>query len=131
MSEKPFVWRSRVRFGDTDASGRIFYASLFHHMGAAETEFLRHRGVSYGGQTEIGFPRVHVECDFASSLVFDDPMDIAVTVERVGRSSFTLAFDVSVDGRHAARGKLVIVSIDLATQRAVALPENLRAALTA
>lgn len=131
MSEKPFVWRSRVRFGDTDASGRIFYASLLHHFDAAETEFLRSRGVAYGSieHQPVGFPRVHVECDFSSSLAFDDPMDIAVTVERVGGSSFTLGFEVTVEGRRAARGKLVIVCIDKATQRATPIPEALRAAL--
>jgi YbgC/YbaW family acyl-CoA thioester hydrolase len=133
MSEKPFIWRSRVRFGDTDASGRIFYVSLLNHFDAAETEFLRHRGMAYNAQehTTIAFPRAHVDCDYTSALVFDDPLDIAVTVERVGNSSFTLMFDVSVEGRHAARGRIVIVCIDKQTQKAVAIPEKLRAALTA
>jgi len=131
VSEKPFLWRSRVRFGDTDASGRIFYTSLLDHFDAAGTEFMRHLGLSYGALGDVAFPRVHVECDYTSPLVFDDLMDIAVTVERVGRTSFTLAFDVSIDGRNAARGKLVIVTIDRATQRAIPLPEKLRAALCA
>ena len=56
-------------------------------------------------------------------------MDIAVTVDRVGRASFTLAFDVTVEGRKAARGKVTIVCIDRQTQRAIPLPERLRAAL--
>ena len=136
MSVKPFVWPSRVRFGDTDASGRIFYISLLNHFDAAETEFLRSLGVAYNtldsgnlANGNMAFPRVHLECDYTSSLVFDDPMDIAVTVDRVGRTSFTLAFDVSTQGRNAAHGKVVIACIDRRTQRAVPIPEKLRAAL--
>jgi len=133
MPEKPFIFQSRVRFGDTDASGRIFYVSLLNHFDAAEAEFLRSLGVAYAViQTRhVGFPRVRVECDYTGALVYDDLMDIAVTVDRVGGASFTLGFAVTVEGRRAAHGKVTIVSIDRQTQRPVPLPENLRAALTA
>jgi acyl-CoA thioester hydrolase len=134
MSAEPFIFQSRVRFGDTDASGRIFYISLLNHIDAAEAEFLRARAVGYreiqNQMTGLGFPRVRVECDYSSALVYDDLMDIAVTVDRVGRASFTLAFDVSVEGRQAARAKVTIACIDRGTQRAAPLPEKLRAVLT-
>jgi acyl-CoA thioester hydrolase len=132
MPAKPFVFETRVRFGDTDASGRIFYASLLRHFDAAETEFLRRIGYSYHRSEawEVGFPRVHVECDFTAVLSYDDLMAIAVTVESVGRTSFTLAFDVRSKEQPAARGKITIVSVDRQTQRAMPLPEELRAALS-
>lgn len=128
----PFVYQSRVRFSDTDASGRIFFISLLNHFDVAEDEFLRSLGVAYSViQTgHIGFPRVRVECDYTGSLVYDDLMNITVTVDRVGRASFTVAFDASVDGRSAARGKLTIACVDWRTWRAIPLPEKLREALT-
>jgi YbgC/YbaW family acyl-CoA thioester hydrolase len=131
MPEKPFVLESRVRFGDTDASGRIFYVSLLNHFDAAESEFLRYLGVGYREiqDRKVGFPRVRVECDYTGALVYDDLMRIAVTVDRIGRSSFTLAFDVSVEGRNAARGKVTIVCVDRETAKSIPLPEKLRAAL--
>lgn len=133
MTATPFVFESRVRFGDTDASGRIFYISLLHHIDAAEAEFLRALGVGYRQiqDRRTGFPRVRVECDYTSALVYDDLMRIAVTVDRVGRASFTLAFDVSVEGRNAARAKVTIACIDRETERATGLPLELRAALEA
>src|SRR5580658_1890696 len=131
MPGTPFVYESRVRFGDTDASGRIFYISLLHHIDAAEAEFMRSRGVPYSRiqDPKTGFPRVRVECDYTSALVYDDVLNIAVTVDRLGGASFTLAFEVNVDGRNAARAKVTIACIDRETQRATALPETLRAAL--
>jgi acyl-CoA thioester hydrolase len=131
MPEKPFVFESRVRFGDTDASGRIFYVALLNHFDFAETEFMRSIGVDYREIQEdhVSFPRVHVECDYTSALRFDDLMKIAVTVERIGGASFTLAFEVTVEDRQAARGKMTIVAMSRAAERPVPLPQRLRAAL--
>src|SRR5215475_579831 len=113
--DQPFRWQTRIRFSDTDLSQRIHYTAMFRHFEAAEQEFLRAIGFSFIGSPElkdIGLPRVHVECDFSSDLRFDDAVDIDVTVERVGTSSFTLAFAASVAGRAAAKGKITAVCLD-------------------
>src|SRR5438552_9406436 len=127
---QPFVWESRIRFVDTDASGRIHYSALFRHFEAAEFEFLRSIGCSYT-TLEEGYPRVHVECDYLSALRCDDLISTAVTVDRVGGTSFTLAFGVSVDGRAAAKGKITVVCVDLKSQRPQPIPERLAKALRA
>lgn len=131
MPNQPFVHESRVRFGDTDASGRIFYIALLRHFDDAETEFMRTIGAGYRQiqDKHVSYPRVHVECDYTSALRFDDVMKIAVRVEKIGGASFTLAFEVSVEGRNAARGKMTIVAMSRETQRPVPLPQGVRAAL--
>lgn len=128
---QPFTWESRIRFVDTDASGRIHYTALLRHFEAAEFEFLRTIGCNYSSfsREEGGFPRIHVECDYLSALRCDDLISTAVTVERIGNTSYTLGFAVSVEGRAAAKGKIAIVCIDLQTQRPKALPERLASAL--
>ena len=128
----PFVFHSRVRFGDTDASGRVFYVSLLRHFEAAEGEFLRHLRCTYLDfqAPKIDFPRVRVECDYIAPIGYDDLLDIKVTVEKVGRSSFTLGFAVSVDGHLAARSKLTIVAMDPRTTKSMPLPDAFRAALS-
>ncbi len=128
----PFSFQSRVRFGDTDASGAIFYVSLLRHFEAAEMEFLRYLGFTYADfqAPKVDFPRVRVECDYISPLGYDDLLDIEVTVQRVGRSSFTLGFAASVEGRLAARAKLTIVATDPLPHKSTPLPEALRAALS-
>ena len=92
---------------------------------------MRSRGAGYRviQDSEVGFPRVHVECDYTGALIYDDLMSIAVTVERIGGASFTLGFDVAVEGRAAARGKVTIVSVDRTSSKSRPLPEMLRAAL--
>jgi acyl-CoA thioester hydrolase len=78
---------------------------------------------------EGGFPRIHVECDYVAALKCDDLISTAVTVERIGKTSFTLGYAVSVGGRAAAKGKITVVCIDLQSQRPKALPERMAEAL--
>jgi YbgC/YbaW family acyl-CoA thioester hydrolase len=130
-SAAPFEWLHRVRFSDTDASGRIHYTAMLRFFEAAEVEFLRSLGVPYSviqdGQTS--YPRVRIECDYTGAVRDDDVVAIGVTVERVGRSSFTLAFDARVGAREAARGRITIVCMSIATQTSRPLPETLAAIL--
>src|SRR5262245_26042840 len=130
-TRKPYQWMTRVRFVDTDASQRIHYTAMFKHFEAAEMEFLRELNVSYNDPEfrDVGFPRVHVECDFVSELKFDDPVAIEVTLERIGASSYTLGFAASVEGRPAAKGKITVVCIDKVTQRSCPIPKRLAAIL--
>lgn len=129
----PFIWPSRIRFVDTDASGRIHYTALLRHFEAAEFEFLRDLGCAYMGMTpeEGSFPRVRVECDYLAALRCDDSIETEVTVDRVGRTSYTLAFVAKLDGRAAGRGRITVVCIDPETQRPKPLPERLSQALLA
>jgi acyl-CoA thioester hydrolase len=130
---QPFIWESRIRFVDTDASGRIHYTALLRHFEAAEFEFLRAIGCAYTSflSDSVGFPRVHVECDYLSALRCDDLISTAVSVERVGGTSFTLGFAVTLEGRAAANGKITIVCTDPATQRPRAVPERMAEKLRA
>jgi YbgC/YbaW family acyl-CoA thioester hydrolase len=128
----PFHFPTRIRFVDTDASGRIHYSALFCHLEAAEMEFLRHLGVPYSviENTEVSYPRVHVEADYRAALRAEDPIDISVAVERVGNSSCTLAFRVLHGETEAARAKIVIASMNRSTGQSCALPAPFREALS-
>jgi YbgC/YbaW family acyl-CoA thioester hydrolase len=123
-----FTHRVRVAFPDTDASGRIHFTAMLRYFEAAEIEFRRSLGYCYRDAPDVGFPRVRVECEYRSAVGFDDELDIAVSVKRVGTSSYTLEFAALKDGVTAANGSIVVVSVGR-PGRAQALPEVLREAL--
>ena len=113
---------------DTDASGRIHYTAMFRYFESAEIEFMRRIGVGYT-KHPYGFPRVHVECDFLLSMVHDDEIEIEVFLTKLGRSSVRLEFRTWKERRLAARGAVVIACMDKETERAIAIPADLRARL--
>ncbi|MBL8179916.1 MAG: acyl-CoA thioesterase [Bryobacterales bacterium] len=128
-----YRWQNRIRFVDTDASQRIHYTAMFRHFEAAEQEFLRDMGCPYSSPAfrEYSFPRVHVECDFTAEIRYDDAIEVELTVDRVGTSSFTLIFHVTVEGRAVAKGKITVVSIDRQTQKPCRIPDRLAEVLRA
>ena len=125
MPPEPFRFETRIRFIDTDASGRIHYTAMFRYFESAEIEWMRSRGIVYGGG-EFTFPRVHVECDFNLALRHDDPIAIEVFLTKLGRSSARLEFRTWKKDEIAATGAVVIVCMSRATQRAIPIPDELR-----
>lgn len=119
-----FVYQSRLRFADTDASGRIHNAAIFRHFEAAESEFLRSAGVPYSYLDTLGvkYPRVRVEAEFLGPLVDDDLLEITVEVKHLGSRAFTLGFLVEVSGTPRARGKVVICCMDPRSERSCLIP---------
>src|SRR3954469_9426231 len=86
-----------VEFGDTDMAGIVHFANFFRYMESAEHAFLRACGLSVVAEWEgepVSFPRVSASCDYLRPVRFQDVIDTAVRVERVGRSSVHFAFEV-------------------------------------
>ncbi len=126
---QPYIYRTRIRFIDTDASGRIHYTAMFRYFETAEIEFLRTLDILYDPHHRIGFPRVHVECDFRLALQHDDVIDIEVKVAKVGRSSVRFEFRTLKVGDLAAWGVVVVTCMDRQIQRAVPIPDEIRTKL--
>jgi YbgC/YbaW family acyl-CoA thioester hydrolase len=131
----PFRTTRRVEFADTDMAGIVHFANFFRYMEAAEVEFLRARGLSvrldWEGQP-LGFPRVSASCDFFRPARFEDLLDVAVTVQNIGRKSVSYAFEFSRGGEVLARGQVSAVCCRIAPDRAlesVEIPASLRARL--
>lgn len=104
-----FVTSRRVEFGETDMAGIVHFSNFFRYMEYAEQEFLRARGLSVAwsdGGERFGFPRVAASCDYRRPARFEDVLDIAVTVERVGEKSVTYGFAFSRGGEALAKGKI-------------------------
>jgi acyl-CoA thioester hydrolase len=114
---EPFRFRTRVRFIDTDASGRIHYTAMFRYFESAEIEFMREFGLKYG-ESGYAFPRVHVECDFLRPVINDDLIEIEVFLTQLGRSSLRFEFRALKLGDLAAKGAVVIACMHPKTQRA-------------
>lgn len=123
---EPFRFQTRIRFIDTDASGRIHYTSMFRYFESAEIELLRTVGITYDLRRSYAFPRVHVECDFVRPIAHDDLIEIETSLTELGRSSAHFQFHTFKDATLAAKGSVVIACVDRDTQRAIAIPGDVR-----
>jgi acyl-CoA thioester hydrolase len=126
---QPFLFQTRIRFIDTDASGRIHYTCLFRYFESAEIEFMRSLDISYTG-SPFTLPRVHAECDYRLAIFHDDLLEIEVCLTKLGRSSISLEFRAMKQGELAAKGLIVVACMDRKTQLSVPIPDALRAKLS-
>jgi len=134
-----FAIEERVRWGDVDAAGIIFYGSYIRFFEIAETELFRAVGLPYGkvfDELNIWLPRVHLECDFHRAAQMDDLLQVTVYVGKIGRTSLRLNFEVrrktedgTLEKDLMATAHFVLVSTDRENLKPLPVPETLGAAL--
>jgi acyl-CoA hydrolase len=68
------------------------------------------------------------ECDYRAPAVFGDELEIRMHVGAIGRSSFTLVYEIvnADSGRKVADGKTIMVSYDYQVGKSVPLPDATR-----
>jgi 4-hydroxybenzoyl-CoA thioesterase len=130
----PFSTRIKVRFGDADPAGLVYYPVIFHYFHIALEEFFGARcGISYDSlirDERLGFPTVKSEAEFFVPMIYGDEVDVEIFVSKIGRSSAVFeyrAIRVS-DGTLCARTTNVQVAMNMDTRRAVPIPDKYREA---
>lgn len=118
----------RVAWIDTDAGGRIHFTAAFRYAEAAETTLMREAGLL--GSESGDFPRRHVQAEYRKVLVFDDPVEVRLRVERLGTTSITYAWAILRDDELCIEGRHTVVHVD-DEGRPAPLSEAVYAALSA
>lgn len=106
----PFVRTRQVAFHDTDASGMAHFTRLLCLVEEVEHEYLRSRGLEVLSP-DCGWPRVHVEADYASSAGLGDWLGIELSLGRLGTSSLEWKFSVYHSERPVLKGSYVVVRV--------------------
>jgi 4-hydroxybenzoyl-CoA thioesterase len=129
-----FSTRIRVRFGDVDPAGLVYYPVLFHYCHVAMEEFFAARcGMSYArlvAEERLGFPTVNVRAEFFVPFVYGDETEVEVWASSVGRTSVNFEYRLrcASDGTLCASATLVQVAMNLEDRRPVPIPDALRRA---
>ena len=126
-----YTIEDRVRWGDVDAAGIIFYGAYIRFFEIAETELFRAVGLPYPVMfvdLDIWLPRVHLECDFHHAARLDDLLEVSVYVGRFGNKSMRLDFEVRRKGETllVAQAHFVLASVRRDTFETVPIPDELR-----
>lgn len=130
----PFNTRIRVRFGDADPAGLVYYPVIFHYFHIALEEFFGARcGISYDRlirDERLGFPTVKSEAEFFAPMIYGDEVDVEIFVSRIGRSSAVFEYRATraSDATLCARSTNVHVCMNMDTRRAVPIPDKYREA---
>ena len=119
-----------VEWHHTDMAGIMHFSNFFRFMEAAEHAFFRSLGMSIDttDPEPLGWPRVHVECDFRHPLRFEDSVEVHLLVREKRQKSLVYSFifrKLNGDARReVARGTLAVACVkrDSATGKLTAVP---------
>lgn len=123
----------RVRYQECDPQGVVYFARYPEYYDIALTELFREALGSYDAVLRAGSDIVVAEqrARYLASARFDDLIDVDVTVERLGTTSMLSSYTIARDGQLLVEGELRHVFIDVDSKRKRAVPDAVRAALSA
>ena len=125
-----FRARMKVRFGDEDHAGIVYYPRFFHFFHVAFEDFFDQQGFPYRQVLDVdhvGWPAVKVECDFRAPLRFGDEVDVDVDLTRVGNKSATFRYRAQRAGEEVAVAHVTVACVDMRTFAPQPIPDAYRA----
>jgi acyl-CoA thioester hydrolase len=127
---EPFRHRLRVRWSECDLQGVVFYPNYLAYFDHLLTELWRETVGSYARIQELGIDLVVAEAGirYRVSARFDEEIEIAATITRLGMTSMTMGLSVERvgDGVLLAEGELRHVFVDPGTFEKREMPEQVR-----
>ncbi len=129
---EPFIHRLRVRWGECDEQGVVYFVNYAEYVDLALTELWRERFRPYAEMVRAGTDLmvVAMETTFRRPARFDEEVDVVLEVDRLGETSLTSAWRIERAGEELCAGTITHVCIDPAAQVKKRIPDDLRAALS-
>jgi acyl-CoA thioester hydrolase len=122
-----------VRYMEVDGQGVVFNGWYLTYFDEAMAAFFAHRGLTYQSMQRDGYEvqTVRTEIDYLAGVRWGDPIVVAVSPSRLGRTSFALDYQVrrGEDAEVTTNGRIVYVVVDAAEHTKREIPPRLRAAL--
>lgn len=129
------ILRTRVRFGETDAAGIVYYPTYFTWFDTGTFGLLREGDTparDQRGAPKYPLPIVECGATFVAPLQFDEEIEIVSTVATIGESSLRVEHEVrTLAGAVVARGfeRRVFVALAEGKLGKAPIPPELRARL--
>lgn len=125
------TWSAPVRYGECDQQGIVFNAHYLTYADEAATAWFAATGTTYAALRARGLDMVvkASTLEWFLSARYGDVVHVDAACERVGGTSFAVAYAVRVGERQCCAVRTTYVLVD-ADGRPTRVPDDLRAAWT-
>ena len=123
----------QVRFRDIDAFGHVNNAVFFSYVELARIRYLLDVLKVEADFSTLPLILARVELDFRAPIFFEDELEVATRIGRIGNTSFAMSHRVTAgaDKRLVADVETVLVTYDYATASPIRVPDEWRAEIDA
>lgn len=118
----------RVRYGETDQMGQVYYGNYSLYYEVARVESLRQLGMTYKALEESGvmLPVIENKSRYIASAKYDDLLTIKTTLREKPGVKIKFEYDIYNEaGKLIHQGETTLVFIDVKTRRPCRAPEDM------
>ena len=125
-----FIEKVTPRFGDADGLRHINNIALAEWFEVGRNPIFR----MFTPDLDLSYEKwklilVRTEFDYLGQMFYGKDVEIRNYITHIGNSSFTIGHEAWQDGELKAKGKAVLVHFDFINQKAVPIPDDIRAQL--
>lgn len=125
-----YIAYNKVRMHDTDMAGILYFARQFRFAHDALEDFAESEGLGFNDlfhKENFVFVIVHAEADYKQTLRVGDNLEIHLSIDHIGDSSFTVSYRIYKSEKIlTGTAKTVHVTLDSKTRKKIPIPHSLR-----
>lgn len=126
-----FITHNQVRMHDTDMAGILYFPRQFRFAHDALEDLFAASDLSFHQifhKENFVFVIVHAEADYLATLQVGDKLEVNVSIERIGSSSFTVMYHFYLESSRKLVGtaKTVHVTLESKSREKIPIPNDLK-----
>ncbi len=118
----------RVRYGETDQMGYVYYGNYALYYEIGRTEALRSLGLTYKGLEDKGvmMPVASMNCQYIKAAKYDDVLTVKTIIRNLPTAKMEFDYEISnQQGELVNKGQTTLVFIDMKINRITRAPQVL------
>jgi acyl-CoA thioester hydrolase len=122
-----FSTQIRVRYGEIDQMGYVYYGNYAEFYEVARVEMLRSLGSSYKKMEESGvmMPVIELHCKYIKPALYDQLITIKVMLETMPRASMHFKYMLyNEDNELINTGETLLVFVNMAKNKICFIPKE-------
>ena len=126
-------FQKRVRYGETDQMGYLYYGNYAQYYEIGRVEMLRSLGITYKDLEEkynTFMPVLHLECRYVRPARYDELLTIETTLRKLPTKDIVFYMELkNEDGKIVNGGRVRLCFLDKTTSKVTTAPEIILAVL--
>jgi len=118
----------RVRYGETDQMGIVYYGNYAEYLEQGRTEWLRELGFSYKflEENNVHLPVVNLNIDYKKPALYDDVITITTTLKKMPSVKIEFYYEIhNQEGQLLIQATTTLVFVNSITNKLMKAPDYL------
>jgi len=121
------ITKIRVRYGETDQMGYMYYGNYAEFYEVGRVEMLRSLGLTYSGMEQSGImmPVLELKCKYLKPALYDEEISVKVIMDKMPGIRIHFRYELRNEkGELINTGETLLVFINMQTNRPSLPPKD-------